>query len=237
MSNFAKHHPQAPLKLPWMEQCCHHQHLSHGQGRLIVSRSTGGCLRWASRRRHAAPNITASLVFVSSLTHPKSVDRALELAGGEEEAALALLLDGAVDSTQEQEEEQQQQHVRPVSVSFSKATARAALPQTRPRGQSRSSSRESADARNFSPQDEPHPTLPPLPLPAVAAAAALDAVAEGSPVVAAAVVEDSPNDWVLLQHPDDRSVVAYGNIVTHEFSLQLPADGGGSSAGGGSEGC
>ncbi len=44
---------------------------------------------------------------------------------------------------------------------------------------------------------------------------------------AAAAGDHSPHDWVLLQHPDDSSVVAFGNIVTREFSLQPCGDVGG----------
>jgi hypothetical protein len=179
----------------------------------------------------------------------QAVDRALELAGGDENAALMLLVDGAIDLTQQQQQQQQQQ-IQCLSVRFAKDPASASIPQSRPRGGSRGSSPPAA-----LPPAQTNPDIPPSSsemgrqidgcadsgtaderacdvTPHVASASsAKDAGSCHSTAAtvseAAAAGDHSPHDWVLLQHPDDSSVVAFGNIVTREFSLQPCGDVGG----------
>ena len=176
---------------------------------------------------------------------PQHVARALELGGGSEEAALALLLDGAVDSEQQpqQQQQQQQQQTQPLSVRFAKVPSPAALPQSRPRDDFRGrdaddvsvcSARDSvaADVRAASESVviAGASQLPAHIAPHAGTSAAL--MAGGG----AAAADASPRDWVILQHPDSPAAVAFGNIVTREFSLQPPTCNTGSKPAG-SEGC
>ena len=178
----------------------------------------------------------------------QDVARAVELAGGSEEAALMLLLDGAVDSQQQQ---QQQQQTQPLSVRFAKAATPAALPQSRPRDDSRGRDSDAVHVPRGGDAAAASDAA------AVSGAAAvsdasglLDAgdesdshTASASHAAAASVVgggaaaaDASPRDWVMLQHPDDPSAIAFGNVVTREFSLQPPSGGSGCKVDG-SEGC
>ena len=194
----------------------------------------------------------------------QAVDRALELAGGDENAALMLLMDGAIDLTQQQQ--QQQQQIQCLSVRFAKDPASASIPQSRPRGGSRGSSPPAplppvqtnpvtsplssemgrqngcADSDTARAADE---RASDVTAPVASASSAIagthcsfakDAGSGHSTEVtvseAAAASDHSPHDWVLLQHPDDSSVVAFGNIVTREFSLQPCGDVGGPGSGG-----
>ena len=153
-----------------------------------------------------------------------------------------LLLDGAVDCAQQQ----QQQRSRPLSVRFAKSSAAAALPQTRQRGPSKSPPRPvKSDATPTEDKSATSETAPFASESTAAADAASVAVrdaplpsraASADTVAHAAPDHGSPNDWVLLQHPDDHGVVAYGNVVTREFSLQPPEHGNRGSAGAQSEG-
>jgi hypothetical protein len=224
----------------------------HRCRRLTSSSDTaGGCLRWALMRRCVAPKLTRDMAFYCF--HRQVVERALELAGGEEEAAIMLLLDGAVDcAQQQQQQQQQQQHSRPLSVRFAKSSAAAALPQTRQRPNSKSPPRPiKSDAAPTEEKSAPSDTAPFTSESTAAAGAASSAAcdaplpssaASAASAAHAAADHHSPNDWVLLQHPDDHGVVAYGNAVTREFSLQPPEDGsrgseGARAEGAGSRGC
>ena len=163
-----------------------------------------------------------------------------------------LLLDGAVDCAQQQQ--QQQQRSRPLSVRFAKSSAAAALPQTRQRAHSHSKSPPRPVKSDATPAQETSATSNTAPFTgeSTAAAGAASSAACDAPLPSsaastataahAAADHHSPNDWVLLQHPDDHSVVAYGNVVTREFSLQPPEDGaraseGEHAKGAGSRGC
>jgi hypothetical protein len=54
-SSFAKLHAPLPLALPWMKQC-----LPPRRCRLLLASSgTGGCLRWALKRRFAALSLAS----------------------------------------------------------------------------------------------------------------------------------------------------------------------------------
>ena len=160
------------------------------------------------------------MVFNVCSFNPQAVDRSLELAGGDEEAALMLLLDGAIDSVQ-----QQQHQIQPLSVRFAKAPAPAALPLTRPRYHSSSPPRHDQAEAACASQASTTPAVARA-LCEPAGAETFSANGASSPAHAHAAGQDCPNHWVLLQHPDDSSVVAYGNVVTREFSLEAPCSGG-----------
>jgi hypothetical protein len=210
----------------------------------------GGCLRWASTRRcvllYLQPESRFTLQptplrLTAVASAAQSIARPLELAGGDEESALALLLDAAVDSTQQQPmqpvDSSQQQPMQPLSVRFAKLPAPPSLPQSRPRDVSTpapSSARHeaaraleanasacAAPAANAALCEEraaagsaPAHDSPRAGCDAAAAAGGLHAAAAGEP--------PRDGDWVLLQHPDDGGAVAFGNVVTREFSLQPP---------------
>ena len=192
---------------------------------------------------------TNSLRLTAVASAGQSIARALELAGGDEESALALLLDAAVDSTQPQPmqpvDSTQQQPMQPLSVRFAKLPAPPSLPQSRPRDLSTpapSSARHeaaraleayasacAAPAANAALCEEraaagsaPAHDSPRAGCDAAAAAAAAAALGGGGLHAAAAGEPPRDCDWVLLQHPDDGGAVAFGNVVTREFSLQPP---------------
>ena len=153
------------------------------------------------------------------------------MGGGDEDAALTLLLHGAIDATIEQ----QQQQAPPLSVRFAKVPTSAVLPRSRPRDCSGDASLRHAEGDVFQNDGERREEQVACATETIAAIASFSACSESSAALIAGTSSSSAdcrsvNDWVQLLHPDDHSVVAFGNVATREFSVQIPVSSGVSSA-------